>query len=144
MEIAQIVIFLVVILLTVLAARRYNILNGFITFFGLCTTLLFVSYLRAEYSWAASIIPAQYNESIMWIQHMYQPIIKTLEICRLDFIADLGSINHYIIIIGVMLVSWILSVIIRIARKTRLKKLLSVRETVRVVRKDELKSEKDA
>ncbi len=111
-------VFLAVILLTVIASKRYNIIYGFVTFFGLTTLLVFVTFLGTKISFIK--IPAKYTEAIEWVAlFIHAPFILIMEKTKIEVLYRYDYLLHYAVILGVWIVLFVISVSIRKAKKSK-------------------------
>ncbi len=114
MTTVAIFVFIAVILLAVACAKLYNVVHGFITFFGVPTLLSFAGFIAGK----SGMDPGNgYYKAIEWTsKYMTNPLSEIFTYFGLNFMNDLDSFSFYVVIIGIWIISFVISVAIKIAK----------------------------
>ncbi|MGM9971812.1 MAG: hypothetical protein ACI35W_05330 [Anaeroplasmataceae bacterium] len=119
MELVAIIVFLAVILLAMLNARIYNFIHGFVSFFGIAAILCFVAFLLNKFAPSAAVT-AKYAEAIVYVNaFIVLPLVSIFDFFKLSFLTDLNQVTFYIVLMGVWIISSVISIALRRARRNR-------------------------
>lgn len=116
MQLTAIIILLVVVMLAFLNAKIYNFIYGFVSLIGLSFILAFIEFLEIK----LDMNPGKYSQAISYITNsVIVPYHEIFSYFKLTKLADPSEWLFYIFPIGVWLIVFIFSAIIRRIIKNR-------------------------